>query len=151
MRTAQRERERSRHVNDTKMENQTYFVHSSTLTGSNPVLGPFRCSLNVNVADHLPRLVEDKLPSTDKDHRRVFVVVYPCNSCLQISSSSSNGASVVIDVYELLLESQELGVSLDDVKHRLCLSYSCGGERDLLEGDTLCVWTATGDLGQCRK
>ena len=126
-----------------KMEDQTYYVHS--LTVSSPVLGPFRCSPNVNIADHLPHLLKDKLPSANKD--RVFVVVYPCNSCLQICGSSVD--SIVVDIYELLLESQEPGVSLDDVRNQLCVSY--GGDRDLLEGETLCVWTAMGDLERSCK
>ena len=124
---------------------QTFYVHS--VTASSPILGPFRCSLRVNIADHLPRLLKDKLPSTAKD--RVYVVVYPCRSCTQICSSFSDSTSDVVNIYELLLESQELGVSLDDVRTQLCVSY--GRNRDLIEEETLCVWMATGDLEQCCK
>ena len=127
------------------MEHQTYYVHS--LTGSSPVLGPFRCSPGVNIADHLPRLLEDKLPSADKD--RAFVVVHPCDFCSQICTSSTDSANVVVDIYELLLESQEPGVSLDDVRNQLCVSY--GRDRYLLEEETLCVWTARGHQEQCCK
>ena len=129
------------------MEHQTYYVHS--LIGSSPVLGPFRCSPGVNIADHLPRLLEDKLPSADKD--RVFVVVHPCDVCSQICTSSTDSANVVVNIYELLVhvESQEPGMSLDDVRNQLCVSY--GRDRYLLEEETLCVWMARGHQEQCCK
>lgn len=120
------------------MDQQVFYVHS--LTTSSLRLGPYHCSAGVEIADHLPQLLKDKLPST-KD--RVFVVVYPCVSCSSICHSSSDSASV----YELLLDPEERRVSLDDVRNQLCACYG----RDLLEEETLCVWTATGDLEQYCK
>ena len=121
------------------MEKQTFYVHS--LTASSLRLGPYHCSFGVDIADHLPQLLKDKLLFTQG---RVFVVVHPYVSYSRIRSDS---ASVVIDIYELLLEPEETRVSLDDVRNQLCVSYG----RDLLGEETLCVWTATGDLERCCK
>ena len=123
-----------------EMERQTYYVHSCTIP--NLCSGPHHCSPAVDIADHLPLLLRDKL-TTEKD--RVFVVVFPSCSCSQVCSSFAE--STATNIYELPLETEETRVSLDDVRNRLYTSYG----RDLLDEETLCVWTAMGDLNNCCK
>ena len=103
-------------------------------------LGPFNCSVDKEIADHLPELLKDKLPTTDDS---IFVVAHPCPADVVGGEVPSS-----VDVFEIRLE-QEERVSLDDVKSRLLESHG----RDKTEGiEYLCAWSAVGDLeNKCKS
>ena len=108
-------------------EQQKFYVH----TYSRPV-GPFFCSVNKDIPDHLTKLLKTVLSTTDDS---IFVVLYPPTDSSTVCDEQNH-----VDVYEIPLERNE-SVSLDGVKRLLSDKYG----RD----EALSVWRRARD-SECK-